>query len=180
MKTRSMFGAALLCAALPLSANAAIVSSGTWTISGTYEFDFDAGVQDVSYPDPTMDVFWDQIDSTHRQLTTSLENNGSGIVNLGTVNFAGLTLNDLQGLTYGTTPIDGSDGSNQLVQGDVFAVKTNLGNYAKVLVTGPFDLTKDNGLPIQWETVSAVPEPASVALFGVGLLGMFMVRRKRA
>ena len=182
MNLKKIIGAALLCAALPLSANAATVSSGTWTLQGTYSFDFDAGVQNTALNQPSMDVFWEQYTSTTRGLQAI---NGAGIYNLGTsTNFANLTFADLQGLTYGSGAIDGSDASNQLVQGDVFAVKTNAGNYAKVLVTGPFGAANGYGLPIQWQTlspaVSEVPEPASVALFGVGLLGMFMVRRKRA
>lgn len=42
--------------------------------------------------------------------------------------------------------------SNVLVTNDVFAVRTNSGNYAKVRITGPFDNSKNHGLPIQWVT----------------------------
>jgi hypothetical protein len=55
------------------------------------------------------------------------------IVNLGVVDFNSITADTLANLAYSTTPIDGNnDPANQLVTGDVFAVRTNQGNYAKV------------------------------------------------
>ena len=54
----------------------------------------------------------------------------------------------LKALTYGTDPINGSDdATNLLVPGDVFAVLTSEGNYAKVLVVEYGRL-----LTIQWVT----------------------------
>ncbi len=123
-----------------------VVSSGSVTIPGTFLFDFDAG---VIVNAPSADVFWRQQTPTTRRLEPYLS---ASIVNLGIVSFAGLSLADLQGLTYGGTPIDGSDTSNVLVPGNVFAVRTNQGNYAKAVVTGPFDATQNNGLVIQWVT----------------------------
>ena len=61
--------------------------------------------------------------------------NGAGIVNLGVVDFTALSSAALQKLAYGSTPIPGNnDSTNQLVNGDVFAVRTRSGNFAKVLV----------------------------------------------
>ncbi len=70
------------------------------------------------------------------------------LVNLGIVNFNNITLAKLQSYSYSTTPIDGNnDSTNQLVNGDVFAVHTSSGNYAKVLV-----LSYGYNIQIQWVT----------------------------
>lgn len=105
-------------------------------------FDFDAGV--VSGFNEDVDVFWQQHTSTTRAMTPR---NGATIANLGVVDFNAITPADLMGLTYGTTPIDGSDVGNVLVPGDVFAVHTNAGNYAKAkVVTWGYSIT------IEWVT----------------------------
>jgi hypothetical protein len=172
MKTRALF----VLLATPLLAVAGIISSGTVTIPGTFSFDFDAGVVDVYGIDPAADVFWEQFTSTTRGLEPV---DGATIVNLGVVSFAGITLTELEGLSYGSTGIDGSDLSNVLVPGDVFAVQTNSGSFAKVLVTGPLDSGSDNGLPIQWETDSpSVPEPGSFMLALIGIGGLTLARRR--
>jgi hypothetical protein len=106
---------------------AATVSSGTATLHGTFLFDFDAGVEGA-----TGDVWWEQHTSVVRSMEAS---GGARIVNLGAVSYTAVTPAILQGLAYGTAGIPGNnDPSNQLVPGDVFAVRTNLGNYAKVQV----------------------------------------------
>ncbi|HBZ69970.1 MAG TPA: hypothetical protein DEP35_09645 [Deltaproteobacteria bacterium] len=171
-------GGALLGAVLPMMASATTVASGVADITGTFSFDFDTGVQGDFLTDPGQDVFWEQFTPTTRALVPE---NGAQIVNLGVVNFANLTLADLQGLSYGNAQISGSDGSNALVYGDVFAVKTNAGNYAKAIVAFPsFDASRDNGLPIYFETL-AVPEPtaATLGLMGLGMLGLFARRQAR-
>ena len=119
--------------ALNLFPPSTIVAQGTGTVlKGTFLFDFDTGTQ--SPPNTTaMDVFWEQSTAVVRAMVPQ---NGAKIINLGAVNFASLTAANLQLLPYATTPIDGNaDSTNQLVVGDVFAVLTNKGNYAKVLVT---------------------------------------------
>lgn len=119
---------------------AATVSSGTTTLQGTWLFDFDAGVQGTSG-----DVWWEQQTSTQRRMTAS---GGAKIVNLGVIDFEGLSAAQLQQLVYSTTPIPGNtDGTNQLVNGDVFAVLTNLGNYAKVQV-----IQYDYNIKLKWVT----------------------------
>lgn len=118
------------------------ICSGTITIPGTMCFDFDAGV--VSGGTADDDVFWRQDTSTTRAMAPR---NGATIANLGVVDFNAVTPADLMGLTYGTTPIDGSDVGNVLVPGDVFAVHTNAGNYAKAkVVTWGYSIT------IEWVT----------------------------
>jgi hypothetical protein len=118
-----------------------VISNGTGTIQGTFQFSFDTGTQVIS----NGDVWWDQINSTQHQMAPQ---GSATIVNLGKVDFNALNFTDLQGKSYGTTPIDGNnDSSNQLVNGDVFAVHTNGGNYAKVLVT-----SYGYNIQIQWVT----------------------------
>ena len=160
--------------ATPLFAVAGVISSGSVTIPGTWSFDFDAGVVDT-LSDPEADVFWEQFTSTTRALEPA---NGALIVNIGVVSFADETLADLEALSYGAAGIDGSDTTSVLVSGDVFALETNAGNFAKVLVTGPLAPGSDNGLQIQWETDSpAVPEPGGPVLCLAGIAGLALLRR---
>ncbi len=124
---------------------AATVSSGTATLQGTFLFDFDAGHEGASG-----DVFWEQHTATKRSMEVS---GGAGIINLGHVNFANVTPALLQTLAYGSTGINGNNGpGNLLTPGDVFAVRTNLGNYAKVqIVSYGYDLH------ITWTTYRLAP-----------------------
>lgn len=137
---------------LNLIPSASIISSGTNTIPGTYLFDLDTGT--VSPPGtgivPPYDVFWDQHTGTIRSMDPV---NGAKIINLGTVNFNAISHAELLGLGFGTTPIVGNAGpSNQLVNGDVFAVLTTTGNYAKVKV-----LNYGYNIQIQWVTYHVGP-----------------------
>ena len=114
-------------------------------LRGTWLFDLDTGVEGASG-----DIWWEQQTNVLRRMTPS---GGAQIVNLGSVNFNAVSAAYLAGLTYGTTPIVGNnDATNQLVVGDVFAVRTNQGNYAKVKV-----LSYDYNLQIRWFTYRANP-----------------------
>lgn len=94
------------------------------TINGTDTYDFDL-------VDNT-DVWWDQVTSTQRAMAPA---NGATLANIGVTNFANVTAVQLQGLSYSNTPIDGNnDSTNKLVNGDVWAVHTDGGHFAKVLV----------------------------------------------
>ena len=105
-------------------------SFGTGTLDPTWEFDFDTGAQAV--PPARGDIWWSHIGGVVYQMEPS---DGARIVNVGIVAFGELSLEDLKALSYGTDPINGSDDpTNLLVPGDVFAVLTSEGNYAKVLV----------------------------------------------
>ena len=124
------------------------VSSGTAILHGTYCFDFDAGTESGAAAD--RDVFWHQ----HTSVIRTMDPWGSAkIANIGVVYFDGISAAELQSLSYGTTPINGNDdATNQLVDGDVFAVITSGGNYAKVKVVNyGYDLT------IQWRTYRLDP-----------------------
>lgn len=120
----------------------ATVSQGTGLLKGTYSFDFDTGAM-VS--GAGADVFWEQFTSVKRGMVPQ---NGAKVVNLGPVSFSGLNSSVLQGLAYASTPINGNaDATNQLTVGDVFAVQTNGGNFAKVKI-----LAYGYDLQIQWKT----------------------------
>jgi hypothetical protein len=129
-----------------------VVSAGTVTLKGTYLFDLDAGVESLPGQNPPAeDIWWNQITDPVGGMPTTAQmtpQNGATIVNLGAVNFSSLTAVNLQALAYALTPIDGNnDATNQLVTGDVFAVKTNGGNLAKVQV-----VTYAYNMVIQWVT----------------------------
>jgi hypothetical protein len=138
---------------LNLFPSATVVKSGTTVLKGTFTFDLDTGVE--GGVGPGNDIWWDQQTTVARQMVPQ---NTARIVNLGVVDFNGVTPSALQTLTYTTTPINGSNNaSNKLVAGDVFAVVTNAGNYAKVkVVSYGYDLN------IQWATYKL--DPAYVVL----------------
>jgi len=120
--------------------SATVMSSGTVVLKGTFTFDLETGIQGgVS---ANADIWWDQMTTVARQMVPQ---NGAGILNLGAVDFASLSASGLQKLPYGSTPIPGSnDATNKLVNGDVFAVRTNAGNFAKVhVVSYGYDMTID-------------------------------------
>lgn len=121
---------------------AAIVSQGTTVLKGTFSFDCETGTLIGA---PAGDVWWRQRTETQREMTPV---SGAKIVNLGTVPFNSITHAELQSLSYGTTPIPGNtDATNQLVNGDVFAVLTNAGNYTKIKV-----VEYGYDMKIQWVT----------------------------
>lgn len=141
---------------LNLFAPAVVVSHGTAVLKGTWSFDLDNGTE--GGVGPGFDIWWEQMTAVARQMVPQ---NSARIVNLGVVNFGAITADSLQTLTYGATPIPGSnDASNKLVAGDVFAVRTNQGNYAKVkVVSYGYDLN------IQWVTYRLNP---AYAVLGTG------------
>ena len=115
-------------------------------LAGTYTFDLNNGIEGGA----TWDIWWEQETDVLREMAPQA---GAGIVNLGIVNFGALSAATLQALTYSSTPIPGNnDSSNQLVNGDVFAVRTTSGKYAKVLVQ-----SYGYNLTIQWVTYQ--PDP---------------------
>lgn len=133
---------------LNLFPNASVISSGLAVLKGTFIFDLETGTQ--GGVGPAGDIWWNQQTTVKRQM---VPRNAARIVNLGVVNFNAITANTLQMLSYGTTPIPGNnDATNKLVAGDVFAVRTSLGNYAKVKV-----INYGYNLFIQWVTYRLDP-----------------------
>ena len=122
---------------------ATVVTSGTGTLRGTWLWDADAGVE--SNGGAPADMWWEQQTAVLRQMT---RRNNATLVNLGVVDFDSINADKLSKLTYAATPIPGNDNaSNQLVNGDVFAVHTTDGNFAKFKV-----LNYGYNLGIQWVT----------------------------
>lgn len=166
------------------SAQAASVSEGVAVIPGTYLFDFDAGSLTTG---PGADVWWEQITATSRVLRpySTAQLAYVGEVGVGGLSFNALTVSDLETLTYSATGISGGDVGSLLTANSVFAVKTDAGNYGKVLVTFPFfQAYQNNGLGVYWVTMTpttAVPEADtySMLLAGFGLMAA-MVRRRTA
>jgi hypothetical protein len=135
---------------------AVVLKQGTIVLKGTFTFNLDTGVE--GNPIATADIQWVQQTALIRNMAPL---NAARIVNLGVVDFASLSPDSLQHLTYGTTPIVGNnDASNKLVNGDVFAVITNGGNYAKVKV----DVYGYN-LTIDWVTYQIT---SGYAVLGTG------------
>jgi DNA-binding beta-propeller fold protein YncE len=127
---------------------ASTVSSGSTVLKGTWIMDLETGVQGGSAPPG--DIWWEQKTAVARDMRPV---GGAKIVNLGHVNYNAVTFASLQTLSFGTTPIPGNnDPSNQLTDGDVFAVLTNGGNYAKVQV-----LHYDYNMTIRWATYQLAP-----------------------
>ena len=125
---------------IDLFPDATVVSSGTTVLNGTWTFDLDTGTEGgVS---SGADIFWEQMTTVDRQMASQ---NGAGLFNLGAVDFATLSAAGLQKLPYSTAPIPGNDDpTNKLVNGDVFAVRTQAGNFAKVMVVAyGYDLTME-------------------------------------
>jgi hypothetical protein len=128
---------------LDLYRTGTIVSSSSGVLHGTWLFDLDTGTE-VNIG-PSADLWWEQKTPVLRDMVGQ---NGATLVNLGPVDFNSLTPDTLSSLTYGTTPIPGNnDPTNKLVAGDVFAVHTTGGNFAKVKV-----LTYGYDLHIEWVT----------------------------
>ena len=124
--------------------NAAIVSQGNTILKGTWVFDCETGALDGNLNGPG-DIWWEQIDAVKRQMKPV---GGATIVNLGPVDFASVTPLMLQAQSYGKVAIPGNnDPTNQLKTGDVFAIRTNAGNIAKVKV-----VNYDYNMQINWIT----------------------------
>src|SRR5262249_38771126 len=108
--------------------NATVISQGDTAIRGTWLWDAESGQLTGNG-----DVWWEQQTNVLRQM---VPRGTSTLANLGFVNFDSVTAPQLIAAPYTSIPIIGNDdGSNQLQTGDVFAVHTSEGNYAKVLVT---------------------------------------------
>ena len=148
------YGGKLSC--LNLFRSATVVSSGSTVLKGTWAFDLETGVQGGIGPE--FDIWWEQMTDVARQMVPQ---NSARISNLGNVDFNALTADGLQKLDYQAAAIPGNnDATNKLLPGDVFAVRTAQGNYAKVKV-----LTYGYNLGVQWVTYKLNP---AVTVLGTG------------
>lgn len=119
------------------------IATGTGTIPGTFHFDVDFGK--VTGESRTSDLFWQQQTAVLRQMAPE---NGATLVNLGVRDFDSIRGETLPDLSYSTAPIPGNAlGTNLLVPGDVFAVRSTEGNFSKVKV-----VTYARDLGVQWVT----------------------------
>lgn len=134
--------------ALNLFGPSTIVSTGSTLLRGTYTFDLDTGT--MGGVSASADIWWEQQTAALRRMVPQ---NSAQILNLGVVNYGAIAANGLELLPYSTAPIPGNnDITNRLIAGDVFAVRTTAGNFAKVrVVTYGYDLT------IEWTTYHITP-----------------------
>ena len=128
------YGGKLSCYDFVRQPAALLLSNAARTLKGTWLMDLDTGAM-VAGVAPA-DIWWEQIDGVRRRM---VPRNGARIAYLGVMSaaqFNALNAEQLQALSYGSTPIVGDDNAgNLLVPGAVFAVKTNGGNVSKLRVT---------------------------------------------
>jgi hypothetical protein len=115
-----------------------LVRNSTIVFAQGFALDADIPVSDYLDEDSRpWDVEYSEVitGSASRELTTL---NGAKLASIGSIDyesFDNLTLKYVQGLPYNLDRIDMSDGSSNLQVDFAFAVKTNLGRYAKVRVS---------------------------------------------
>ncbi|MFI5959349.1 hypothetical protein [Cryptosporangium sp. NPDC051539] len=135
-----------------------VVSSGQGVLRGTWMFDFDSG-QETTFG--AADVWWEQHTDVLRELVVQ---SGAATAALGARDFDALTVDDLAGVAYSTTPLAGNvGGPNELGPGTVFAVRTSSGNFAKVRV-----VEYGYNLTLQWVTYSTDRGPAGAPVVTAG------------
>ncbi len=128
------------------ASNGEVLKSGSVELVPGMGFSFDAGV--------AVDVFWAQWTANTRALVAFPP---TKLTNTGVRDFDLLSVVDIKELLAGAKApsvgrIYGGDDNNALVPGDVFVVLTGGGNYAKAVVTAPFDPTQNHGLTFRWVT----------------------------
>jgi serine/threonine protein kinase len=140
----------------PTPASASIVSAGSAILIPGRPFNFDLGIPVFL----TGDIRWDQqTDSTNAPdssgdpqlggnnqfitISTLAPLGDAQLANIGIIDFGQVDATTLQSLPYRPRPLQ----ERMLVDGDVFAVATNGGNHAKVLI-----VSSGFRLRIQWVT----------------------------
>src|SRR5262249_20253318 len=94
----------------PIPSPKILAPSDSTTIGGS--FDFDTGVLNPSH---SADVVWDHTTETQNRMAPI----GSAIANLGNLDFASVSLSDLEHADFGHTSLEGNnDSSNVLANGD--------------------------------------------------------------
>jgi len=87
-----------------------------------------------TYSEIPWDLLFETSSSTIRQLTPQQGTTVAAIGARSVEQFDGITIETLRSLAYGSGSIDMRDGSVNLQEGFVFAIKTGLGQYVKVRV----------------------------------------------
>ena len=113
-----------------------VISSGNVTMPAGSFFDVDTGTVPPA-GGPGADLQWSVFGDM-------LPENNAGVVNIGVVNLNSIDAEQLATLIYRTSGLPG----DLLVTGDVFAVRSTDGNFAKVKVVS----RPDNQIGIQWVT----------------------------
>jgi hypothetical protein len=131
------------------ASNGAILKSGSVEMVPGMGFSFDAGV--------AIDVFWNQFTYRTRALVPYPP---AKLANVGIRDFDSLSITAIQEILaevkeHSLQRIHGDDEKNTLVPGDVFVVRTSEGNYAKAVVTAPFDPKRNHGLIFRWVTYAS-------------------------
>src|SRR5580704_12733967 len=132
---------------------ASVLTTGTVVLKSSYGFNLDTGTESAQGAgNAGLDFAWNQVEPEGMYAL-----NGATIVSLGAANYSAITASSLQSLSYGTAYIPDSS----LVAGEVFAVHTIGGNYAKVEVVSVagFNMT------IQWTTYQLA---SAYAVLGTG------------
>jgi hypothetical protein len=123
-----------------------VVSSGNGTIPANSLFDVDTGTAPAA-GGPGADIRW-IVFGQLRAMGPAAAN--ATLVNIGVVDFDDIDAEQLSKLNYGSGGIPAHlapNLPNELVTGDVFAVHSGEGNFAKIKVVSP-----DNQFGIQWVT----------------------------
>jgi hypothetical protein len=152
----SVYRRAAIALALVFPIGALADITGTVTLPPSFGLNLDNG---ASGGNP-IDIQWQLTTASIRAIVTSGSAKIVNLGNMGAAGFAGLLSSTVVQLDYSSTSLDGNtDATSVLLQGDVFAVRTNGGNYAKVLVSG---YSSDPGNPtlqditLHWVTYSRV------------------------
>ncbi len=178
---RNAAAMAALALAIPIAAVANI--SGTATLNNQY-LNLDTGVTGY-YVNP--DIYWINLGGTNQLISVG----GARLFNLpsgfsGPSNFSSITLSQLMGYSYTQNTLQ----ATLLEVGDIFAVHTNGGNYAAVMVTAMTSLAlSGTSITLQYTTffVPTVPVitqilnnysliPAEFSNSGIALGSLFIIK----
>lgn len=109
----------------------------SWIKTFDVEMNFDYQKLNYGAKEEDSDIWWEHINRTQRKLVAK---NGAKLVKLDKIDFEEINLEYLKSVKYSEEEIIGDDEKNQLKPGSIIGIKTNKGNYAKLII--------DNYLPL--------------------------------